>query len=91
MLKLISFSLKNKEKEKSKNLYLVKFGVLGYKNTQKLFSIMFISDPQISSIRWGCMIKNNRNEINNVDAHRVWLCIHVTFSSIGKVFRLPAD
>ena len=35
ILKLISFSLKNKEKDKSKNLCLVKFGVLGYKNTQK--------------------------------------------------------
>ena len=31
--------------------------------------------------------KNDRNEINRVDDHRVWLCIRVTFSSvIGKVF-----
>ena len=36
--------------------------------------------------------KNNRNGINSVDDHRVWLCIRVTFcSSIGKVFGLPAD
>ena len=35
--------------------------------------------------------KIDRNEINSVDAHRVWLRIHVTFSSIGKVFELPAD
>ena len=35
--------------------------------------------------------KKYRNEINSVDDHRVWLCIHVTFSSIGKVFGLPAD
>ena len=35
--------------------------------------------------------KNDRNEINSVDDHRVWLCICVIFSSIGKVFGLPAD
>ena len=36
--------------------------------------------------------KNDRNDINSVDAHRVWLCINVIFSStIGKVFGLPAD
>ena len=36
--------------------------------------------------------KNDRNKINSVDGHRVWLCIRVTFSSsIGKVFGLPAD
>ena len=35
----------------------------------------------------GVQEKNDRNEINRVDDHRVWLCIHVTFlSSIGKVF-----
>ena len=33
ILKLISFSFKNKLTDKSKNLCLVKFGVLGYKNT----------------------------------------------------------
>ena len=36
--------------------------------------------------------KNDRNEINSVDDLCVWLCIRVTFfSSIGKVFGLPAD
>ena len=36
--------------------------------------------------------KNDRNEINSVNDHRVWLCIRVTFfSSIGKVFGLPVD
>ena len=36
--------------------------------------------------------KNDRNEINNVEDHRVGWCIRVTFfSSIGKVFGLPAD
>ena len=35
--------------------------------------------------------KNDRNEINSVDDHRVWLCIRVTLSSIGKVFGLSAD
>ena len=36
--------------------------------------------------------KNDRNEINNVDNHRDWLSIRVTFSSsIGKVYGLPAD
>ena len=40
----------------------------------------------------GAWKKNDRNEINSVDDHRVWLCIRVTFSSsIGKVFGLPAD
>ena len=35
---------------------------------------------------------HDRNEINSVDDHRVWLCIRVTFfSSIGNVFGLPAD
>ena len=33
----------------------------------------------------------HENSINSVDAHHVWLCILVTFSSIGKVFGLPAD
>ena len=36
--------------------------------------------------------KNDRNEINSVDDHRIWLCIRVTFFSlIGNVFELPAD
>ena len=36
--------------------------------------------------------KNDRNEINSVDDHRVWLCNRIVFfSSIGKVFGLPAD
>ena len=39
----------------------------------------------------GCMKINDRNEIKSVDAHHVWLCILVTFSSIGNVFGLPAD
>ena len=34
--------------------------------------------------------KNDRNEINSVDDHRIWLFICVIFSSIGKVFGLPA-
>ena len=29
------------------------------------------------------------NEINSVDDRCVWLCICVTFSSIGKVLKLP--
>ena len=29
------------------------------------------------------------NEINSVDDRCVWLCIRVTFSSIGKVLKLP--
>ena len=29
--------------------------------------------------------KNDRNYINSGDANRVWLCIRVTFSSIGKL------
>ena len=53
---------------------------------------MFISDPHISSNKLECVKKNNRNEINSVDDHRVWLCIRVTFSSSsGKVFGLPSD
>ena len=33
----------------------------------------------------GVREKNDRNEINSVDDHRVWLCIRVNFSSpIGK-------
>ena len=36
--------------------------------------------------------KNDRNEINSMDDHRVWLCICFTFfSSIGKVYGLSAD
>ena len=36
--------------------------------------------------------KNDRNEINSVNDHRVRLCNHATFSSsIRKVFGLPAD
>ena len=29
------------------------------------------------------------SEINSVDDRCVWLCIRVTFSSIGKVLKLP--
>ena len=39
----------------------------------------------------GVREKNDRNEINIVDVHRVWLCIREAFSSIGKVFGLPVD
>ena len=35
--------------------------------------------------------KNDRNEINSVFDHRVWLCIRVTSSPIGRVLGLPAD
>ena len=35
--------------------------------------------------------KNDRNEINSVDDHRIWLCIRVTFFLIGNVFELPAE
>ena len=35
--------------------------------------------------------ENDRNKINGVDDHCVWLWIRVTFSSIQKVFGLPAD
>ena len=42
---LMLLSLKNKYKNKSKNLCIVKFEVLGYKNTQKLLRIKIISDP----------------------------------------------
>ena len=35
--------------------------------------------------------KNDRDEINSMDDHRVWLCIRFTFSSsIGKVYGLSA-
>ena len=55
-------------------------------------SVMFITAPQISSNRLGCMNKNDRNEINSVDDRRVWLRNRVTFSSsLGKVYGLPAD
>ena len=37
---------------------------------------------------WGAW-KNDRNEINSVDDQYVCLCIRVTFSSIGKVLKLP--
>ena len=40
----------------------------------------------------GCMKIIDRHEINSVNDHRVWLCVRVNlFSSIDKVFRLPAD
>ena len=44
------------------------------------------------SNRLECVKNNDRNEINSVDDHRVWLCIRVTFSSsIVKGYGLPAD
>ena len=46
---------------------------------EKLFSIMFISDHR-SVQSGGVHEKNDRNEINSVDDHHVWLCIRVTFS-----------
>ena len=57
------------------------------KNT-KWFSIKLISDPQtVNQVG----VYEKMTEKNSVDDHRVWLCIRVTFSSIGKVFGLPAD
>ena len=36
--------------------------------------------------------KNDRNEINSIDDHRIWLCIRFSFSSsIEKVYGLSAD
>ena len=36
--------------------------------------------------------KNDRNEINSMDDHRVWLCIRsISSSSIGEVYGLSAD
>ena len=65
---------------------------IGIHKHTKRFSIMFISDPLISSIRAGCKKKNDRNDINSVNDNRVWVCIRVTFSSsIGKAFGLHAD
>ena len=47
------------------------------------------STDQFNQVR---VNKNDRNEINSVEDLRVWLCIHITFSSlIEKVFGLPAD
>ena len=57
-------------------------GIQKHKNDS---ASLFISDPQISSINL------KRNDINGVDDHRVWLCIRVTFSSIGKDYGLSAD
>ena len=57
ILTLISLSLKNKLKNKSKNLCLVTFEELGYKDTQKLLRIISISDPQIIFNRLGCAKK----------------------------------
>ena len=57
ILTLNLLSLKNKYEGKSKNLCLFKFGVLGYRNVQKWLGIMFISDPQITLNRLGCMEK----------------------------------
>ena len=51
---------------KSKNLCLVKFEVLGYQNTKKWLNIMSISYPQINLKSQGCVKKNDRNEINSV-------------------------
>ena len=55
ILTLISLSLKNKWKNKSKNVCLAKFEVLGSQNTNKLLNIMSISDPQITLNRLGCV------------------------------------
>ena len=33
--------------------------------------------------------KNDRKYFNGVDDQCVWLCIRVTFSSIGRVLKLP--
>ena len=50
------------------------------------------STDQFNQVGLGVHEKNDRNEINSVDAYRVWMCIRVTFSSsIRKVFGLPAD
>ena len=62
-------------------------GIQKHKNDS---ASLFISDPQISSIRQGLMKRNDRNDINGVDDHRVWLCIRVT-SSIGKDYGLSTD
>ena len=60
------------------------------KHTKMIQHHVHIINPDLFN-QVGVHEKNDRNEINSVD-YRVWLCIHVTFSSsIGKVFGLPAD
>ena len=68
------------------------FRVLGYKTHKNdSASCSYQIHGAVQSGR-GAWKKNHRNEINNVNEHRVWLCIRVTFfSSIGIFFGLPAD
>ena len=61
-------------------LCLVKFEVLGYKNTKKLLRSIFISDPQINLNRLGCAKKMTEMRSIAVEGHRVWLCICMIFS-----------
>ena len=48
ILRFSSLSLKNKQRNESKNLCLVKFEVLGYKNYQKLLRIISLTDYKVS-------------------------------------------
>ena len=85
--------LKNKLRNKSKNLCLVKFEVLGYKNTQTLLHIAFISSPQTSLNMFGCAKK--MTEMRYVEGHCVWLWICMNFSfgiaAVGSGFVFQDD
>ena len=84
ILKLILFSekkKKNKEKDKSKKLMSSKVWSIRIQKHAKMTQhhVFIRSTDQFNQV--GCMKKNDRNEINNVDDHRVWLCIRATFFS----------
>ena len=72
-----------KKRNKCKSICLVKFGI--QKHTEMIQGHVHIgSTDQFNQVGGGGHEENDRNEINRVDYHRVWLCIRVTcFSSIG--------
>ena len=76
ILTLISLSLK--KKKNSKNLCLVKFEVLGYKNTQKIiaYHIHIRSTDQFKQVG---VRETKMTEMRSiaVEGHHVWLCICV--------------
>ena len=63
-----------------------KFGVLGYRNPQLIENPVHIrSTDHFKQVR----VRGKMTNEINMDDHCVWMCIRVTFSSIGKVLGLP--
>ena len=69
-----------------------KVWIIGIRKHTKMIQHHVYIRPTDQFNEVGVHEKKDRNEINSMYDHCVWLCIRVTFfSTIGKVFGLPAN